>query len=266
MNKDFDLQLQNLGLSSDEANLYLYIVRQGKKTVSEIRKAFNWSATKTNSILLSDNLSELLMNFIDNGRNYYVIKPLNALKTLVKKNQDLQIEVKNQLHKLKEELSQFETTAPLDSKVINYHGLSGLREILWKTIDSKDPLRFLVYLPNGKYMDYNFYDDIRRIYVERGIRTQEILNAPQYGDFTDVPEFLDLYEGRYLDSKLIKFKHEVLIYNNVYATYRVDKNGIFCTEIYNERLAEMQKQLFDYMWNRSVIMKLISQRGALEVE
>lgn len=263
MNKDIISQLQNLGLSSEESELFMFLVSQGRKTVSEIRKENKWSATKTNNVLASPNLTDLLLKFSDNGRNYFITKPLVSLKVLLEKRRKSLEQLRNTIPSIRKQLAQLSTKATLESKVINYHGLTGLEQVLWNSINSKETLRFFVYTPNGKYMDYNFYDDIRRIYTEKAIRTQEIINSPTYPDFTNVPEFINLYEGRYLDSKLIKFKQEVLIYNNVYAIYRIDKNGIFCTEIYNERLAQMQKQLFDYIWKRSQKMKIVSPKGKL---
>lgn len=264
MNHNIKVQISKLGLSEEEITLYLFIVSKGKKTASQIRREFNWSATKANDLLNSKKIQKLLLHYSDGGKIYFVAKPFKELKSL--------LEVQKQELKAFDEIindstNNLELKIPLDAKVIHYHGLSGLKQVLWNTVKAKDALRFMVYVPNGKFMDFNFYDDIRKIYVQKGIFTKELFNQSSYPAFTKVTEFLNLYEARYLDPKIIRFKHEVLIYNNIYAIYRVDKSGIFCTEIYNQRLADMQKQLYDYLWNRSQKLKIIdSIYGDLALE
>jgi sugar-specific transcriptional regulator TrmB len=266
MNKDTIFLLQNLGLSLDETELYLYLVSQGKKTVSEIRKEFDWSATKTNTLLTSENLGELLMQHSMDGRNYFLTQPFVQISKKIEKKKDLITKLEDEITNIKKEILKAKNNTPLESKVINYHGLSGLQQVLWNSIEAKDSLRFYIYSPLSKYLDYDFFDDIRKIYMERDIKTLELLNVTTYPNFTNIPGFINCSKSRYLNPKLVKIKHEILIYNNVYAIYRVDKDGIFCTEIYNERLAEMQKQLFDYIWNRSQKMKAISENGEMVLD
>ena len=70
---------------------------------------------------------------------------------------------------------------------------------------------------------------------------------------------------RYIDPKKLTIEFEVLIYNNVYATYTYHNDAIFAVEIYNSQLAAMQKQLFDFVWNQAQPMRFIDARGATEL-
>jgi bisphosphoglycerate-independent phosphoglycerate mutase (AlkP superfamily) len=68
-------------------------------------------------------------------------------------------------------------------------------------------------------------------------------------EWTKVEELVEKYwEARYIDPKKFEIKTEILIYNEVVAMYDFRKE-IFCVEIYNQNLAEMQKQLFEFIWN-----------------
>ena len=70
---------------------------------------------------------------------------------------------------------------------------------------------------------------------------------------------------RYINPLKLKIDFEVLIYNNVYATYTHHDDSIFAVEIYNRELAAMQKQLFDFVWNQAQPMRFTDARGAVEL-
>ncbi len=152
------------------------------------------------------------------------------------------------------------------SKVIHYKNLSGLKQVMWNSIRSKDDLRFFVYEPTAEYLDYNFYDTVRQKYVERNIITYELLNTTTYPDFTKIKEFLKLSFSRYINPDLINIKNEILIYNDVTAIYRVAKKEVLCIEIYNEKLAQMQKQIFNFIWKRSQELEIYGEGGALRLK
>lgn len=45
----------------------------------------------------------------------------------------------------------------------------------------------------------------------------------------------------------------------------MSKKDIFCVEIYNRGLADMQRQLFDFAWAKAKRMRKIGNRGAARV-
>ena len=63
----------------------------------------------------------------------------------------------------------------------------------------------------------------------------------------------------------MKIKFEVLIYNDVYVMYRYKGKEVFCVEIYNQELADMQRQLFRYMWKKARRFKVLNKEGKAEL-
>ena len=84
---------------------------------------------------------------------------------------------------------------------------------------------------------------------------------------TNVTELVTNYwEIRHLPNELLAFKPEVLIYDYVYALYHYkEKSDIFGIEIHNKELADMQKKLFDIVWNQAQKMKITSPHGAAKL-
>jgi hypothetical protein len=114
-------------------------------------------------------------------------------------------------------------------------------------------------------LDFGFYEEVRKIYAEKKIESREITNQAEMQGWTDVKEYIDVWEARYIDPKLIKMKYELIIYNNVYVLYYANDLGISCVEIYNEKLAQFQKQLFDFMWKKAGRMEVIDEHGAVKL-
>ena len=119
------------------------------------------------------------------------------------------------------------------------------------------------YLANGKNKSARMKDAKRRLIVLCVVGED---NQPML-TFTDVKELIEKYDKfRYVSPTDLKINFEVLIYNDVYATYTYKGDEIFCVEIYNPQLAEMQKQLFDFIWSGAKKMQFVDERGGAEVE
>ena len=55
-----------------------------------------------------------------------------------------------------------------------------------------------------------------------------------------------------MPEKIVKIHLNIEIYNDVVAYYYWQDDEIFGVEIYNERVAELQKQIHDVLWNMAV--------------
>jgi sugar-specific transcriptional regulator TrmB len=263
MSKVNENLLLELGLSKEEVSVYLYILKSKPQTAAKIRKKFGFGADKVTNIL--DNLIELtLITLITEDHNkYYVAQPTANIEKVLEKQKKQMNEMSDRLPDLYEELDKYKKNAPLNSKVVEYHGLDGFKQVMWNSTKAKDDIRLFVYSPNGKYLDFNFYDEIRKVYVEREIFSYELFNGTEYDDFTEVKEFLKFYDVRHISPELMEFHHEILVYNDVTAIYKMDSGKTFCMEIYNKKLANMQKQIFDFVWKRAEPLKIISDGGAM---
>jgi len=83
--------------------------------------------------------------------------------------------------------------------------------------------------------------------------------------WTNIVEFIDVWECRYIDPKEFRLNMEIVVYNNVMAMYMYKAEKISCVEMYNECFAETQKIVFDYFWGRGKKMKKTDNRGCAVV-
>ncbi len=265
MKNNIEAKLLKFGLSREEASVLIFIVEKNEVTASEIRKALAYGASKVNKILNSLKRNRLVKEEASNGLKLFSIEDLQNLSLLVKEKSSRLEALQSSTSDVFRMIEKMSAKSSLDAKVIHYSELDGLKQVMWNTLQAEDELRFYVSPDMGEYLDFDFYDEIRRIYVEKGIRTRELLNVTSYPEFTEVTEFLKLFKVRYIDPKLIELRYEILVYNNVCAMYLLTDGGLFCFEIYNDKMATMQKQIYDFVWNRAQRLEVYTDRGGIRL-
>jgi hypothetical protein len=109
-------------------------------------------------------------------------------------------------------------------------------------------------------------EDFRHKFVVNKITSRTLTNATHLETWTDVPEIVEKYwQIRHLDPKVNPFQFEILIYNDVYCMYRYTGNEVFCVEIHSQELADMQRQLFEYLWLGAKKFKILDSHGTAKL-
>lgn len=139
-----------------------------------------------------------------------------------------------------------------DQSVITYPGAEGLRQVTLNSLEAdKDGLRLFEIKSLEEFIPQQEAEKIRQEFVNQKIYIKELSNLTYLEPWTDVEQLVKTYwRYRYIDPKKFEIKTEILIYNDVVAMYDW-RDGIFCVEIHNKKLADMQKGLFDYVWNQA---------------
>lgn len=245
------------GLNSSETEVYVFLLNKPALSVVEINRLMDIKRTRLYRILGALEGKQLIVSeFSDRGKIYKAQK-LDQLKLLIvgkeKEIKDME-EIKNSLY---EELSVLGGRMSNPSMVKIYRGMEGLKQISWKSAEAKDELRLVELGEMSKFLDYGYYEMIRRRFVENKVHVRELTNLSIMPAWTEVEEFCrDYWQCRYIDSGMFKIKHELLIYNDLFAIYYNDGAEIVCMEVKNEAFAKIQKQIFDFMWSNGLKMNI----------
>jgi sugar-specific transcriptional regulator TrmB len=251
--------LKKFGLSKEESEVYLHLLSHGKKTASEIRKDWKTGHTKVNTTLTQLKSKSLVYEIRNDAGRYLAATNPQILGTLLDQEKEKVHETKKQFEQHYESLLDLAYTSKGQSKVLNFIGIEGLKQVMWNSAQTKDALRLIELPAMSQYLDFGFYEKIREQYTKNKINSFEITNEKVMENWTNINKYVELWEARYIDPTILEIKFETMIYNNVVAIYSNTNNEIFCVEIHNEKLAQMQKQLFDFIWKRSQKMKLIDK-------
>lgn len=260
-------QLKQFGLGEDEARVYLYILQNGFQTALNISRSLHIGRTKVYRIL--DDLKDLgLVNhkLTSRGLEFGSLSYRQLEFLLIEREKELQT-LKQKTPILFEQLEKLVPLGNDPSQVLYYSGCEGLEQVTYNSTKAQEVLRiYEVDESMDAFVDHKTSETMRRLFVQNNIHIRQLTNKKHIKGHTDVKEIIKLWEVRHLPEKQLKISFEVMIYNDVYVIYSFHNKDIFCVEIYNQQLAQMQKELFDFVWVHSKKMVKVGERGEARVQ
>lgn len=244
--------LRQLGLDEEQANVYLFLQTNGPSTVLAISRGLGTGRTK-----LYPSLEDMVVKQVVSahekhyGTSYEALPPEN-LEFLVS---ELERKADIARHNFKTSLnaiSALRSNSPSGSKVLEYRGLDGLKQMNWNLV-SKAKGHYKVFeldaLINHPGFNKHFKDRLDAIEVKNKLATYDITNNPNRANVNSTIGRDNHF--RYIDPSVFKIEFETYIYNNVVCLLIYDQDDIFGVEIYNDKLARQHEQLFDLLWSQA---------------
>jgi len=257
--------IEKLGLSKNETAILFHLINQGPRTATQLTNESKLSRYAISQCL--DNLTSLgLVDKEDEKKStLYIVKSVSALKEILKNKKKGLQKRSEQIDKTIKLLKGSFKRVEKNSKIAHYSGISGLKQIMWNSREAEKEIRLFEVETMSPLLDFSFYDSVREEYVKRNISYRELTNEKNVKGWTSVKEFLKIWDIRYIDSNVINMSVELMLYNDVYCLYGTSVRGVWGVEIYNIKLAEMQKKVFDFMWDHGQKMKVLDDKGACKV-
>lgn len=259
--------LTQFGVSELEAKIYLDILSARGDTALSLSRNLKLARTKVYRLL--DNLIArglVITRLGDRGARFTALSP-DQLDLLISDREHELDKLKSSLPMLQSQLAELSLKGESPkSQVLYYHGLEGLKQVTYNSLRAKGELLTYELSTMNAFMDQAEAEKLRERFVANQIKIRTLTNASAVEAYTDVSELVEKYwEIRHLDSKDKPFQFEILIYNDVYCMYRYVGKDIFCVEIHSQELADMQRQLFEYLWSGAKKFKILDSHGAAEL-
>ncbi len=137
------------------------------------------------------------------------------------------------------------------TKINIYEGKDGLLQVTLNSLNAKEVLYIyeMSYASLNDFLSEEKAENIRQKFLDKNIKIKELTNIAFHNEYTKIKEFHErCMEIRYIPSDKLDITTEFLIYNNT-VTFYTYKSEFYAVEIYDEKLAHMQKQIFDFLWN-----------------
>lgn len=263
--EDISKQLARFGFDAEEINLLLVLLKSGPQSVAQLSKLLDQGRNIVYRLVDQLIEKQVVEQQLGSRGTVYAVKPAKQFKQLLLEKQAEVDTIEKKMPDLINQIESLRQTAP-DSRVVYYEGIEGLKQVSYNITRAQDVVRVFEVEHLSEFIPSDYAEKLRQEYVDNKIHMRDLTNKPQMDDYTEVTELIQNYsELRYIDPKLLKIDFEVLIYNDVYATYTFTDEKIFCVEIYHQHLAQMQKQIFDFIWNQATPMKYISNKGSAKV-
>lgn len=259
--------LHPFGLTSEEIRVYLALASKSPQSALAISREIHLARTKVYRIL--DKLVEknLVSVQLDDQGKKFVANSYQELGLLVRQKESEVERLRHELPAVFAQIAGIWGKQGEGSKVLYYSGTSGLEQVTWNSLRAKGELRtYEIEQDMDAFIQPKLAEKIREELVEREITTLQLTNKTHILPFTRVALLPNkFWEVRYLNPKELTMRFECLIYNNVFVVYNFKGKDQFCVEIYDEKLAAMQKQLFDFVWSKAKKMKILNDRGEARI-
>ena len=256
-NRKFILDyLGKLGFDAEESLLYLTLSEKGALTMLEASRASGIDRAKLyRSVgnLVKKGLIEEIPEF-----NHRKIRAtdLMTIDMILKQRELEQKALVNSFPTFLETMKSL-THPSSESKVVYYRGKEGIKQLVWNILRSNDEYhRCTSYSYFNQILDEAFILRLNATMLEKKFKVHDIY-SDQYLDYQK--EWLrkglgkpqgvwDFWDSRYISEDIVTINLNIDIYNDVVAYYYWQDNEIFGVEVYNERVAKFQKQMFDVLW------------------
>lgn len=258
----YTILLEPYGFSADEALVYLDLLANGMSSALTISRRTEISRTKVYRILDALLSKEMVIQTFDDRGFKFTASTPEKLQQLLESREGELASLKQGLPQVMETLERLSGYTQMGSKVLYYSGNKGLERVNFNMLRAEGELLSFEIETANAFLDTQKAEYMRRRIVEEGIHVRTITNAEHLAPHTKVKKLVtDFLDIRYIPQEDFPIKLEMFIYNDVYLIYNYTDNDVFCIEIYNQNLADMQRQLFEYLWKRAHKMEKIGEEG-----
>jgi predicted DNA-binding transcriptional regulator len=258
---------RQLELSEGDEKIYLYLLSNSQVSVQQVATGCELGRTAVYASIERLLKFRLLIEIVGKNGKLYSAGPIEVIEQLLKEKETKINSLEEELPDLVESLSQASSTKIGKAEIKYYDGQKGLEQITWNSTKANDFLRIYEIDDIDTLVGNDFSDKVMEEYVKNKVFDKQLTNLKEIDDCTTVTEFIDnWWEPRYVDPAEIKIQFETMIYNDVLCMYEYQDDKIFCVEIYNQKLAETQIQLFDFIWNFSKPLTKLNSFAAARLD
>lgn len=252
MNKnELNNYLVKLGLTSDEALLYLSLIEKGEGTPLSISRATGINRTKVYRLLEQMQSAKLIVQEIDENGTRVSPAPVEHLQELLREKQHNIEELNEAWEEVSKGIEQISNEKGSETRVKFYRGRTGIEQMVWNSLKASSEIVGYTFRDLSYFVGQKFMEKFVAEFKNRNLRLREI-----YGDEYMANKHIDnnfgsFVNSRYLPKRTLAIPHQTDIYDDVVSFYSWNEGEVWGTEIYNEKVATMQKQLFELAWEKA---------------
>jgi hypothetical protein len=145
------------------------------------------------------------------------------------------------------------------TRVQFYEGIEGLRQMAWNQTKGKGENLSILYdsAQHKHTRNFAFFERWVHRCNERGIHFRGIVGdhfiaAQQEWYKAHTNERLEHWESRYISEQAFAIPYSTVIYDDVVLYYNWNDEQITGIEIHNAAIAQMQRQLFELLWQQAM--------------
>jgi DNA-binding MarR family transcriptional regulator len=246
-----------LGLLPEIADIYIALHKYGPQNISELSRRSGIERTRIYRLierLRSNPLIEIETHY---KRNILRAAPIENLHILVSKQEQ-------ELEELQEELAGLDRFAwsngahSKTTRVQFYQGTEGLKQMMWNQTRAKPGSKHfsILYENMQGRTGVKFFERWARKcnesnFVFRGIICDNFIKTQQQWYSEHSNERLRDWESRYISDSIFTISTSMIVYDDVLSYFNWKDGEVFGVEIYNQQIADSQRQFFGLLWDKA---------------
>lgn len=246
--------LQNLGLTSDQTILFLTLSEHGQLTTLNLSRLSGIRRTTVYRLLIELTEKGVIEEIIDSHRKLYRAVNPDTLELLIK-DQELKVkQLRETFPLLSSFLSGNKSAGQPGTNVLFFRGKEGVRQQVWNTLRTRGELLGYSYHPLSELIG-DYYMKWYEEWIGRKLRMRDLYSDEYLRSKSKIRPVIDSLNirtnfiiSRYIPSGILDINHQMDIYNDVVSLYHWHQGEVFGVEIHNQKVASMQRQLFEIVW------------------
>lgn len=253
--------LTTLGLSGDEAKIYLALIKYGNLTILEIARKTDLPRTTIYRKLENLKKRGVVDELIEENTTLIKAADPDKLNLLVKEKETISQILRSSFPDFASQILQLTKKQQPDTKVLFYRGKDGIAQMLWNVLRAKKEMCGYTCLPIETLVNEKFIENWTKEFVSRRLKGRDLYSDSYLKSRKEIPRAKNAdwstWKSRYIPSSLLNIEHQLDIYNDVVSIYNWYEGEVFGVEIYNEKVARLQKQIFEILWKMGKSKKKI---------
>jgi len=239
--------LQAFGLSENETLIYLELLQNSPQTAVELSRKLPINRTTIYRQIEHLNHLGLVQENLGHKTTRYSASSPEKLELVLNNKQTELNSLRLSFSSVLTSLQQYQQNSNSPTKILYYHGVDGLKQILYNTLSATTEIVGYGYQNWNTSVGEKYAEFLRQEYTLRHLHSREILN--HLPPFTPNQKYLhQSYSHRLIPPSQLTITHDTYIYNNVTTFYHTLHSEHFAVEIYNQDISHTQAQIFNLLW------------------
>jgi len=255
--------LGEIGLSGEEMVIYVVLLEKGVMSALEVSKVSGITRTQVYRLLERMKEKGVVEEIVDEHRTLSKAVSVDRLERLFREKVRLLGEVEKSLPQIREMLTGVMSMDQPETRVKFYRGKQGISQMVWNVLEAREEVVGYTFrsfeVAVGKKLQGEFYEEMKL----NGLKMRDVYSEEYVNSFGGIDKFVALMPSipdsirkqivsRYVPPTILAVECQSDIYNDVVSFYNWYEGEVFGVEIYNPKVAKLQKQLFELVWAQAI--------------
>jgi hypothetical protein len=244
-----------LGLTQEIADIYLALLTYGPQSMSGLARYSGVERTRIYRLIDELTASHLIEVEVQYKKNIFRAAPITNLQLLLTRKAEELGELQSELKVLHQTLTNNMPAAPA-TRIQFYKGPDGVKQMYWNQTKSTTEVVSILYENMQTRTNLAFFERWVHACNEKNLKFRGLINdnfikTQQEWYSAHTNERLNSWQARRLSDTIFPITHSVVVYNDVTAYFNWKDGEIFGIEMYNQQIADSQRQVFEILWRQA---------------